>query len=154
MKLGIALPSSESNGDPLAAGSIASAAKRIEAAGFDIDTQHFVGNHPPFASVDGLWAPDTTDGAAVPALLARDGWVPLLEQSPLRPDAPTTCTGGARASCGIMLPQGGNVDAAETPEDRWRFRDRDRCRSRNRKRFSLLPAVLARRRGGLTFPAP
>jgi allantoicase len=59
-----------------------------EVVGFDIDTQHFVGNHPPFASVDGLWAPDAADGAAgLPALLAREGWVALLEQSPLRPDA-------------------------------------------------------------------
>jgi len=59
-----------------------------EVVGFDIDTQHFVGNHPPFASVEGLWVPDAADGAAaLPALLAREGWVALLEQSPLRPDA-------------------------------------------------------------------
>jgi allantoicase len=56
--------------------------------GFDVDTQHFVGNHPPFASVDGLWAPDAPTGeAGLPALLARDGWAALLDQSPLRPDA-------------------------------------------------------------------
>ena len=58
--------------------------------GFDIDTQHFVGNHPPFASVDGIWAPDvqtTPDAAALSALLARAGWGELLEQSALRPDA-------------------------------------------------------------------
>ena len=55
-----------------------------EVVGFDIDTQHFVGNHPPFASVDGLWAPEA---APLPALLAHAGWVALLEQSPLRPDA-------------------------------------------------------------------
>jgi allantoicase len=57
-----------------------------EVVGLDIDTQHFVGNHPPFASVDGLWAP----GAAadeLPALLAREGWGELLAQAPLRPDA-------------------------------------------------------------------
>jgi len=59
-----------------------------EVVGFDIDTQHFVGNHPPFASVEGLWAPEAAEGAAaLPALLARQGWVALLEQSPLRPDA-------------------------------------------------------------------
>jgi allantoicase len=56
-----------------------------EVVGFDIDTQHFVGNHPSFASVEGLWAPDAAEGPA--ALLAREGWVALLEQSPLRPDA-------------------------------------------------------------------
>jgi allantoicase len=55
-----------------------------EVVGLDIDTQHFVGNHPPFASVEGLWAPDA---AALPALLAYDGWSELLAQSPLRPDA-------------------------------------------------------------------
>src|SRR5450432_47376 len=32
-----------------------------EVVGFDIDTQHFVGNPPPFASVDGLWAPDAAE---------------------------------------------------------------------------------------------
>ncbi len=58
-----------------------------QVVGFDIDTQHFVGNHPPFASVDGLWAPDAPAGAAaLSALLSREGWVALLEQSPLRPD--------------------------------------------------------------------
>ncbi|HVZ87042.1 MAG TPA: allantoicase [Polyangia bacterium] len=56
-----------------------------EVAGFDVDTQHFIGNHPPFASVDGIWAPDA--GADLPALLAREGWSELLEQAPLRPDA-------------------------------------------------------------------
>src|SRR5437899_1850905 len=35
MRLGIALPSSESNGEPLRADSLAGAARRIEAAGFD-----------------------------------------------------------------------------------------------------------------------
>jgi len=52
-----------------------------EIAGFDIDTRHFVGNHPPFASVDGLWAPEAVNPAG------QSGWVALLEQSALRPDA-------------------------------------------------------------------
>jgi allantoicase len=56
-----------------------------EVAGLDIDTQHFVGNHPPFASVDGVWAPELGDRLAEPA--SQAGWVPLLEQAPLRPDA-------------------------------------------------------------------
>jgi allantoicase len=56
-----------------------------EVVGFDVDTGHFVGNHPPFASIDGTWAPDLPpDGGVV---LARAPWTPLLEQSPLRPDA-------------------------------------------------------------------
>lgn len=55
-----------------------------EVEGLDIDTQHFVGNHPPFASVEGVWAPGE---AGLPALLARQDWSALLEQAPLRPDA-------------------------------------------------------------------
>jgi allantoicase len=51
--------------------------------GFDIDTQHFVGNHPPFASVEGLHAPR----ASTVAELDRMQWRELLPQSPLRPDA-------------------------------------------------------------------
>jgi len=55
-----------------------------EVLGFDVDTQHFVGNHPPFASVDGIWAPGPRgDQAALPA----DGWIELLQQAPLRPGA-------------------------------------------------------------------
>lgn len=52
-------------------------------AGFDIDTAHFIGNHPPFASVEGLLAPA---GSALPALLAMP-WRELLPQSALRPGA-------------------------------------------------------------------
>jgi allantoicase len=48
---------------------------------FDIDTQHFVGNHPAFASVEGLLAPrDTPFGD-----LAEASFVELLAQSPLLP---------------------------------------------------------------------
>ncbi|HVT05922.1 MAG TPA: allantoicase [Polyangia bacterium] len=52
--------------------------------GFDIDTRHFAGNHPPFASVDGIWAPEDADFTA---LGARDDWAPLLDQVALRPNA-------------------------------------------------------------------
>jgi len=51
--------------------------------GLDIDTNHFLGNHPPFASVDGLSAPR---GTPLPEL-QRMTWIPLLPQSPLRPGA-------------------------------------------------------------------
>jgi len=54
-----------------------------EVVGMDIDTHFFSGNHPPFASVDGLWAPGL-DGAS---LATHPGWAELLEQAPLRPDA-------------------------------------------------------------------
>jgi allantoicase len=49
----------------------------------DIDTQHFVGNHPPFARVEGLSAPAGTSYEE----LERRAWSELVPQSPLRPDA-------------------------------------------------------------------
>jgi allantoicase len=49
--------------------------------GFDVDTSHFVGNHPPFAQIEGVRAPP---GTPLPELLARS-WVKLLPQSPLGP---------------------------------------------------------------------
>ena len=48
---------------------------------FDIDTNHFLGNHPPFASVEGVWAPEAESVDDLP----EDGWVDLLRVSPLRP---------------------------------------------------------------------
>jgi allantoicase len=51
--------------------------------GFDIDTHHFNGNHPQFASVDGVRA---QPGTAFEAL-QRAEWSELLQQVPLRPDA-------------------------------------------------------------------
>jgi allantoicase len=50
--------------------------------GFDVDTNHFLGNHPPFASIDGVAAPP---GTPLAELTARADWVELLAQSPLRP---------------------------------------------------------------------
>jgi allantoicase len=49
--------------------------------GFDVDTAHFIGNHPPYAAVAGARAPA---GASLGELLAMP-WRPLLPQSPLRP---------------------------------------------------------------------
>ncbi|HYQ17696.1 MAG TPA: bifunctional allantoicase/OHCU decarboxylase, partial [Polyangiaceae bacterium] len=49
--------------------------------GFDIDTQHFVGNHPAFASVEGVRAKANTPLAELLTL----PWRTLLEQSPLGP---------------------------------------------------------------------
>jgi allantoicase len=54
-----------------------------EAAAFDVDTHHFVGNHPPFASIDGLLAP----GVIGLDQLRAAPWIELLAQSPLRPGA-------------------------------------------------------------------
>ena len=47
----------------------------------DIDTQHFLGNHPPFASLDGLFAARGTPLAE----LEQGAWRELLPQMPLRP---------------------------------------------------------------------
>jgi allantoicase len=49
----------------------------------DIDTNHFLGNHPPFASLDGLCLTNDfpTEAAAVEAL----PWTPILPRSPLNP---------------------------------------------------------------------
>jgi allantoicase len=49
--------------------------------GFDIDTHHFIGNHPAFASVDGLFAPK---GTALDDLLSRR-WDEILRQVPTLP---------------------------------------------------------------------
>lgn len=46
---------------------------------FDIDTQHFNGNHPSFAQVDGVSAPRGTPASE----LLKLAWRPLLAQSPL-----------------------------------------------------------------------
>lgn len=49
--------------------------------GFDIDTNHFLGNHPPFASVEGCYFSDEPDQET----LLSANWQPLLEKSPLNP---------------------------------------------------------------------
>jgi allantoicase len=50
-------------------------------SGFDIDTAHFLGNHPPFASIDACRAPAGTSPEHL-----RDAvtWVPILRQSSLQ----------------------------------------------------------------------
>ncbi len=52
-----------------------------EVRAFDIDTNHFNGNHPAFASVEGLQAPHGTSFAE----LSTRSWQPLLPQVPLLP---------------------------------------------------------------------
>lgn len=49
----------------------------------DIDTNHFLGNHPPFASLDALCFTERFphDASAVEEL----SWMPILSQSPLKP---------------------------------------------------------------------
>ncbi len=50
--------------------------------GFDIDTNHFLGNHPPFASVDGIYV---TQDLPIEALIHAPDWQELLPKSPLAP---------------------------------------------------------------------
>jgi allantoicase len=46
----------------------------------DIDTNHFLGNHPPFASLDAVCL--TTE---LPNAVETVQWIPILEKSPLNP---------------------------------------------------------------------
>ncbi len=48
--------------------------------GLDIDTAFFLGNHPPFASVDAVWAPDATPES----LRDEVAWTEIVPQIPLR----------------------------------------------------------------------
>jgi|CZKU01.1.fsa_nt_gi allantoicase len=59
--------------------------------GLDIDTNHFVGNAPAFASADGVRAPR---GLPLDEL-QRLPWVELLAQSPLRPGSQNLFTAAA-----------------------------------------------------------
>src|SRR4051812_32051991 len=47
----------------------------------DIDTNHFLGNHPPFASLDATSTSVTTE----PQAMKQRSWSSLLPQSPLNP---------------------------------------------------------------------
>ena len=50
--------------------------------GFDIDTNHFLGNHPPHAAIEGLyWDKESS----VEALLQATAWQALLPKLPLAP---------------------------------------------------------------------
>jgi allantoicase len=49
----------------------------------DIDTNHFLGNHPSFASLDALYLPRGLPGDL--AAVERLSWTPVLAQSPLNP---------------------------------------------------------------------
>lgn len=49
--------------------------------GLDIDTNHFLGNHPPFASVEACYMPDGEE----PDFHSKEGWVEILSKSALQP---------------------------------------------------------------------
>src|SRR3982751_2739118 len=49
----------------------------------DIDTNHFLGNHPPFASLDAVWLAKDFPSAA--DAVEKLSWSPVLEKSPLNP---------------------------------------------------------------------
>ncbi len=50
--------------------------------GFDIDTNHFLGNHPPYASVEAL---RLDEGADEDAIIDGGDWTEVLPRSPLAP---------------------------------------------------------------------
>ncbi len=49
--------------------------------GFDIDTNHFLGNHPPFASIEGTRITDPLQDLSASTVT----WTELLQKSPLNP---------------------------------------------------------------------
>ncbi len=52
--------------------------------GFDIDTNHFLGNHPPHASIEGLYTTDDISRHSQEEL-NQLSWTEILEKSPLDP---------------------------------------------------------------------
>ena len=55
----------------------------------DIDTNHFLGNHPPFASLDALCL--TTEFPHEVEAVEHLAWTPILAQSPLDPGSHNLC---------------------------------------------------------------
>jgi len=53
--------------------------------GVDIDTNHFLGNNPAYASIDACAAPGSSSGAKLAGKSA--GWVEILPRYPLKPGA-------------------------------------------------------------------
>src|SRR5918993_395691 len=53
--------------------------------GVDIDTNHFLGNHPPHASIDATSIPDMENMELDPARLNNVTWKEILSKSPLQP---------------------------------------------------------------------
>ncbi len=51
--------------------------------GFDVDTNHFLGNHPPFASVDACRADGNTDENKLNS--SETKWIEILPKSALKP---------------------------------------------------------------------
>lgn len=51
--------------------------------GFDIDTNHFLGNHPPHASIEACYRPDFPDAAVLDSAAVE--WKEILPKSPLQP---------------------------------------------------------------------
>jgi allantoicase len=56
-------------------------------AGVDIDTNHFLGNHPPFASLEAAVIPDAADLPEDPARLNNVEWKEIIPKSALQPGA-------------------------------------------------------------------
>ncbi|MET0411402.1 MAG: allantoicase [Polyangiaceae bacterium] len=73
----------------------------------DIDTNHFLGNNPAFASVDALWAPR---GSSLDELVARP-WTEILGQVPLKPGSQNICVVGSELAVSHLrlniFPDGG-----------------------------------------------
>ena len=121
--------------------------------GFDVDTNHFLGNHPPFASIEGTFAPGAGDVAA----LATARWSELLAQAPLRPGAQNLF--GARPNGPMthvrlnIFPDGGvarlRVFGRVTPD--WTAAAGERDVETNRHVRAELRDLAAVRNGGLAL---
>ncbi|HVJ19571.1 MAG TPA: allantoicase [Polyangiaceae bacterium] len=100
---------------------------RGKVLGFDVDTNHFLGNHPPFASLDGLLAPKGTPLAE----LTGASWRELLPQVPLRPGSQNLFVASDTEVVSHLrlniFPDGGvaRLRAYGVAQPEWDERDRD-----------------------------
>ena len=108
----------------------------------DIDTNHFLGNHPPYASVDGLRG----ERGAKPSALEDATWTEIMPASPLRPGSQNLFAVGATEAWTHLrlniFPDGGVARLRALRRRRSRL-ERDGCRPRTSS-----PTELDRRRRG------
>ena len=97
-----------------------------ELRAFDIDTNHFLGNHPPFAAVWGCWAPEAGRGEPSESVV----WHRILEPSALRPGSQNMFAVNSQPVTHLRLeifPDGGvaRLRAYGIPRPLWRWGDDD-----------------------------
>lgn len=89
-----------------------------------VDTTFFTGNHPPFASLEGLGA----EGYPTPAMLLAGEWIPILDRIPLAGNTPNVFTPSTSDTRYThvrfrIYPDGGvarlRVHGTPVPDPRW-----------------------------------